>query len=385
MITLYFYGSTAGRAFPDPLAMLPLLLEEDLLRTPACETVLERLNQGYTRLDADPCYLVYRDGRRRPLICFRRSLQAALAVAAVASLPREHLLRRQLQRTRSAFPCRCDPCVPCLALTPDLCDADTWEVLNTLDLPIALAGGVEDIARLRQALAGGGLLRQGDGPRPAPYRLIRSDPFRAVLAWQNAPGKSDDGPLLTDGDGFDLLDFHWQDPASWCRADLFRILETLPLPRTKPDPPALDTHYFLRDRLHQYLFPSPLTASPVMTLLQLERDGDGCWSAGERELGPCRRYQTLFDEALQGAGDGERWALVLDLDRQAPPCWEGLTRCRLYYGFHLKRGTVTLTDGTDALRSFLKALLRYAGTRPAKRNVVPPEPPFHDHTKEESI
>lgn len=381
MITLYFYGSTAGRAFPDPLAMLPLLLEEDLLRTPACETVLERLNAGYTRLDADPCYLVYRNGRRRPLICFRRSLQAALAVAAVASLPKEHLLRRQLQRARPSF--RCDAGVPCLALTPDLCDADTWGVLNTLNLPIALAGDTEDVARLRQALAGGGLLRPQNDSRPAPYRLIRSAPFRAVLTWQEAPGKADDGTLLTDGDGFALMDFHWQDPASWCRMDLYRILETLPLPRTKPDPPSLDTRYALRDRLHQYLFPSPLTASPAMTLLQLERDADGCWTSGERALGPCRRYQTLFDEALQGAGDGERWALVLDLDRQAPPCLEELTRCRLYYGFHLKRRTVTLTDGTDALRSFLKALLRYAGARPAKRNFVGESP--HAHTKEEPL
>ena len=107
MITLYCRTNdyeTAGLpffpgGFPDPVELLPLLLEEDLLRTPACEAVLEWLNAGHTRLDSDPCYLVYRNGRRRPLICFRRSLQAALAVAAVASLPQEHPLLSRLRWT----------------------------------------------------------------------------------------------------------------------------------------------------------------------------------------------------------------------------------------------------------------------------------------------
>lgn len=374
MITLYCRTNDYEAAglpffpggFPAPVELLPLLLEEDLLRTPACEAVLERLNAGHTRLDSDPCYLVYRNGRRRPLICFRRSLQAALAVAAVASLPQEHPLLSRLRWAKALASGRGAAGWPCLALTPDLCDACTWEALNALDLPVALAGDVRDVARLRQALRNG----QPQDSRPAPYRLVRNGRGPAVLTWQDTPGKAEDGTLLTDGDGFDLVGFHWQNPSSWCRSDLVTMLEDLPLPRANPAPPPLHTRYAIRDRLHQYLFPCPRTGSPAMALLQLEQDADGCWYAGERFLEPCRRYQVLFEEALQGAGDRERWVLVLDLDRHEPPCLRELTRCRLYYGFHLKRRTVTLTDGTDALRSFLKALLRYADAPPRKRGSV---------------
>ncbi len=355
---------------PDPLAVLPLLQEENRMHTLACEMVLQRLTLGRVHLDADPCYLVEADGRRRPLACFDRTLQAALAVAATAALPADHpllpRLRQKIPRGRPVPACTGNLC---LALTEDLCDADVWETLNQLDLPIDLAGDAPMVDRLRQALARGGRIPLEMGAHPAPYRLVRDGSDLTVLTWQDTLGDTEDGAMRVPGPGFEPVLFHWQDPDSWRAPDLDLLLDALPVPRVGNILPGLGTDYAIHDK-RQQAFPARCFGRPAMTLLQLERHADGHWSALEGDPGDWEDYRTLFEAALKDAGTAERWVLVLDLGGDAPRSLQELSRCSLYFGFHLKRRTVTLTDGTNALRSFLKALARYARTDAGERSFV---------------
>lgn len=355
---------------PDPLTLLPLLQEQDLLHTPACEKVLQRLTLGRVHPDADPCYLTDGDGRRRPMACFDRTLQAALAVAAVASLPAGHpLLPRPAQGIPGGRPVPACTGNLCLALTQDLCDADVWETLNQLDLPIDLAGDAPMVERLQWALTQGGKIPLELGTHPSPYRLVRDGSDLAVLTWQDTLGNTEDGAMRVPGPGFEPVLFHWQDPTSWKKVDLSLLLDRLPVPRTGSTLPGLGTDYAVNDRRQQAL-PTRNTGYPTMTLLQLERHADGHWSALEGDPGDLDDYRTLFEAALKDAGKSERWVLVLDLGKESPISLQELCRCSLYYGFHLKNRTVTLTDGTNALRSFLKALDRYAGAAPEERSFM---------------
>lgn len=347
-----------------PLDVLPLLVEEDRLHTPACEAVLRQLSGGWLNLDADPCYLVYREGQRRPLFCFNRSWQAALAVAAVADLPPDSgLLARLRQRVPFGPPIPAGGRTLCLELTPELCDAQVWRALNSLDRPVELAAGVQRVEQLRSVLEE----TPPKAGREAPYCLVREGGCRPlkILACQDAPGRDGD-TLLTDGDGFDLLGFHWQDPASWYRWEMDALREELPCPRTDPVLPGLQTGYAVRDRMRWQNSLDYLRHSRTLCLMVLEREPGGHWRAGEQILEECGGYRELFDEALRGAGPAPRWVLAAALDR-APLCLQELAVCEALFGFRLYRDTVTLTDGPEALRMFLKALERYGQTPPGKR------------------
>lgn len=350
-----------------PLEILPRLVEEDLLRTPACEEVLRQLSGGALRLDADPCYLVYRQGYRRPLFCFDPGLQAALVVAAVASLPRDaELLKniRQYQPLLASVPGNL-----CLELTPELCDARIWRTLARLDLPVDLLGDVLMVEWLRGKLA---YTPPEDGREP-PYQLLqegRPRP-RAVLTHQDTTGWDQDprqtyqdtqgwsgDVLLTGGDGHDLIGFCWQDPRSWYRWDLTPTLYKLPRPRTAPAFSGLSDRYTIRDEMACQKSLDLLEEGQTLYLMILDRDKGGRWRAEERLLESCDSYYDLFDAALDGAGAPARWVLAVNLDRP-PLCVRELARCDVLFAFHLYQDTVTLTDGPEALRRFLHVLEVY--------------------------
>lgn len=359
-----------GIACPSPLEVLPLLVEQGLLHTPACEEVLRQLSDGLLHLDADPCYLAYRDGYRRPLSGFSASLQAALAVAAVAALPPDrellHSLRQQLP---GGVLMSSAPGNFYLEMTPELCDAKVWRALNNLDLPVDLAADLQTMQALRRRLD---YAPPQDG-RERPYRLMQSGAVypRAVLTHQDTTGWDSDPQithrdglgwsgdiLLTGGDGFDLITFSWQDPHSWYRWDLAPALYKLPVPRTDPQLPDLPEKYIIRDRMTRQDCLDNLQQGQTMYLMMLDRDAEGNWCTGEQLLENCCDYRELFEEALHGAELLQRWVLAADLDRP-PLCLQELTKCSILFGFQLYRDTVTLTNGTDALYTFLKALESY--------------------------
>lgn len=346
---------------PEPRQVLPLLVEEDLLRNPAAEAVLQRLTQGAVQLDPDPCYLVCPGGTRRPVFCFNPGWQAALAVAAVAGLPRDsELLRRMRQR----FPA--GPLIPvtegnlCLELTPELCSAPIWRALNALEQPVDLAADVRALQLLRQAL-------EADPPKEgqeAPYRLVREGPLRPLTVLTNQETSGREGnTLLTQEDGFDEIAFHWQDPRSWCRGDLVSAMDGLPRPRFDPALPGLETGYTIRDRIRQNSL-DRLESGADFCLMVLERDAVGSWQAWEVQMEDCPGYRALFDEALRGAGQVRRWVLAAELSRP-PLCLQELTECPLLLGFRLYKDIVTLTDGDEALCLFLQALDHYKDAFPA--------------------
>lgn len=377
MITLHLYPREenfctalehllyGGRlSFINPLEILPLLVEEDRLHTPACEEVLRQLSEGHLQLDDDPCYLAYPIGFRRPLFCFDTGWQAALAVAAVASLPRDADL---LQRVRQHKPLLADvPGNLCLELTPELCDARIWRVLARLDLPIDLAADVQMVELLRRKLA---WTPPKDGQEP-PYRLIQEGRRRprAVLTHQDTTGWDHDprltrrdtlgwsgSLLLTGGDGSDLIGFRWQDPGSWYRWDLTPTLCKLPVPRTAPAFSGLSDRYTIRDEMTCQNSLDLLQERQTLYLMILDRDKGDHWRAEERLLEDCDSYYDLFDAAMEGAGAPARWVLAVDLDRP-PLCVRELARCSVLFAFYLYKDTVTLTNGTEALRRFLHVL-----------------------------
>lgn len=359
-----------GIACPSPLAVLPLLVEEDLLHTPACEEVLRQLSDGLLHLDADPCYLAYRDGYRRPLSWFSASMQAALAVAAVASLPPDQeLLHRLLRQLPNGALMSGIPGNFFLEMTPELCDAKVWRALNNLDLPVDLVADLQTLQTLRRKLD---CTPPEDG-REKPYRLMQSGAIHPwiVLTHQDTTGWDSDPQithrdglgwsgdvLLTGGDGFDLITFSWQDPHSWYRWDLAPALYKLPVPRTDPQLPDLPEKYIIHDRMTRQDCLDNLQNGQTLYLMVLDRDAEGNWRTDEQLLENCCDYRELFEEALRGAELPQRWVLAADLDRP-PLCLQELTRCSVVFGFRLHADTVTLTNGTDALYTFLKALESY--------------------------
>lgn len=353
---------------PSPLSVLPLLAEEDLLRSPACGQVLRQLSRDALRQEADPCYLVNRQGRRRLLFCLPAGWQAALAVAAVAALPEYDKLSARLREKLSRGSEMPGSRSFCLEMTPELCDARIWRALNSLDLPVELATDPLLADQLRRRLE---RTPPEDG-REAPYRLVLAKARRelTVLTHQDTAGwdsdplqvaPEEDGCgqlLLTSGDGFDLIASRWQDPGSWYRWDLSTTLSWLPVPRTAPAFSGLSDRYTVRDEMTDETSLELLAEERDLTLMTLERDQDGHWRADERLLEGCDSYYDLFDAALEGAGAPARWVLAVDLDRP-PLCLQELARCEVLFSFYLYRDTVTLTNGLEALRRFLSVLEAY--------------------------
>lgn len=350
-----------------PLEILPLLVAENLLRCPASEEVLRQLSDGTQQMDSDPCYLVNRYGDRRLLFCFNSGLQAAMAVAAVASMPRD---AAPLQRLRQYKPLLTSfPGNLCLEMTPELCDAEIWRILTRLDLPIDLAADVHTLEQLQNRLAS---TPPKDGQEP-PYRLMQEGRRypRLVLTHQDTTGWDKDpqvthqdtlgwsGTVLrTGGDGSDLIGFRWQDPHSWYDWDLIPALYRLPVPRTAPAFSGLSDRYEIRDQMNLQDCLDLLESGQTLYLMILDRDKGGRWRAEERLLENCDSYYDLFDAAMEGADAPARWVLAVDLDRP-PLCVQELPRCSVLFSFHLYQNTVTLADGPEALRRFLRVLEVY--------------------------